>query len=371
MALCVGATDSASALHHVLLERDGKQIQVDGRLVVTAEDGGLLLLAADGVLWSVLPDELLQQKSDAVPFRAMTADQVAQDVLAELPEGFDVHKTAHYVICYNTSRAYAQWCGALFERLYRAFTNYWSRKGFDLVEPQFPLVAVVFADRKSYAKFSDPELGDLAESVVGYYSLRTNRMTMYDLTGLESLSRFRNRRGTAAQINRILARPEAIRTVSTIVHEATHQIAFNCGLHERYSDCPLWFSEGIAVFFEAPDLSSAKGWRGIGTVNGPRLARFQEYLRRRPANSLRTLIRDDRRFRDPDQSLDAYAEAWALTYYLIQKRSKEYIAYLRMLSQKKPFFHNSPATRLKEFQQAFGDLEQLEADFLRSVADIR
>ena len=63
-----------------------------------------------------------------------------------------------------------------------------------------------------------------------------------------------------------------------------------------------------------------KGWRGIGAVNEPRLERFQQYLSARPADSLETLIRDDRRFRDARQNIDAYAEAWALTYFLINKR---------------------------------------------------
>jgi len=54
---------------------------------------------------------------------------------------------------------------------------------------------------------------------------------------------------TGAQIKQILAQPDALQTVSTIVHEATHQIAFNCGLHTRLSDCPVWFSEGIAMYF--------------------------------------------------------------------------------------------------------------------------
>ena len=162
-------------------------------------------------------------------------------------------------------------------------------------------------------------------------------MTMYDLTGVESQGRGPGRNRTAAQINQILAQPDALRTVATIVHEATHQIAFNCGLHTRLSDCPLWFSEGIAEYFETPDLRSAKGWSGIGKdVNQPRLEQFQQYLAARPANSLETLLRDDTRFRDPKQSLDAYAEAWALTYFLIRQHPKEYVAYLAMLSKKKP-----------------------------------
>ena len=120
-------------------------------------------------------------------------------------------------------------------------------------------MAVVFADKQSYLDFTRPELGNAGETIIGYYALLSNRMTMYDLTGVESQGRGGPDK-TAAQINQVLARPEALRTVATIVHEATHQIAFNCGLHTRLSDCPRWFSEGIAEYFETPDLHSAKGW---------------------------------------------------------------------------------------------------------------
>ena len=189
---------------------------------------------------------------------------------------------------------------------------------------------------------------------------------MYDLTGLESQGH--GRMSKAAEINQILAQPEALRTVSTIVHEATHQIAFNCGLHTRLSDCPRWFSEGIAMYFETPDLRSAKGWGGIGNVNGPRLEQFQTYMAARPANSFETLIRDDKRFTDAKRSLDAYAEAWALTYFLINKHPKEYVSYLRTLSAKKPLVQDNPERRLDEFRQAFGELPRLNTEFLRYMA---
>ena len=45
LVLCLGGAGSAAALDHVTLRRDGKQIHVDGRLLVTAQDGGLLLAA--------------------------------------------------------------------------------------------------------------------------------------------------------------------------------------------------------------------------------------------------------------------------------------------------------------------------------------
>ena len=369
--LCIGWADSAAAVDHVVLRRDGKQIHVDGRLVLTAQDGGLLVMARDGVLWAVPPEEQVKHTSDELPFKPLSREEMSRRLLDELPRRFAVHETAHYLICYNTSRAYAQWCGSLFERLYMAFTNYWSRKGFKLSEPEFPLVAIVFADQRSYTRFSKAELGDAAPSIIGYFSLRTNRMMMYDLTGMEALSRFGHPRGTAAQINRILARPEALRTVSTIVHEATHQIAFNCGLHNRYSDCPVWFSEGIALYFETPDLRSSKGWRGIGAVNRGRLARFQFYLRNRGADSLQTLLADDKRFHDTKLGLDAYAEAWALAYYLIRNHPRQYVDYLKMLSKKQPLVTVGAQTRLKEFEQFFGDLEQLDTRFVRAMSRMR
>lgn len=353
------------------MRREGRETVVTGRLLVTAEDGGLLLESPDGVLWAVQPQEIVEHKTDDAPFRALTTDELARQMLAGLPSGFEVYTTSHYLICYNTSREYAVWCGALFERLYRAFTNYWSRKGFELHEPEFPLVAVVFGDRDAYVRYSQDELGAAAGSIVGYYSLRSNRVTMYDLTGVDSLRVPGERRTTAAQINKLLARPEAEQTVATIIHEATHQIAFNSGLQTRFADIPLWVSEGLAVYFETPDLQSAKGWSTIGSVNRSRLARFREYLPNRSSNSLRTLLADDKRIRDPRLALDAYAEAWALNYYLMRQHPKEYVDYLKVLSAKQQLLWDDPDARLTEFQKAFGDIDKLDADFVRQMLKVR
>ena len=372
VVLCCLAPASASALDRVVLKHDGREVRVSGKLLVTAADGGLLILAPDSTLWTVPPEELVTHSTDEEPFRPLAGDALADRLLKELPPGFEVYTTQHYFICHNTSRAYAQWCGALFEQLYRGFTNYWSRQGFELEKPQFPLVAVVFADRESYVKHATGELGKAAESIIGYYNLTTNRMTMYDLTGVQSLRRPGDKRGSLAQINLMLARPESERTVATVIHEATHQIAYNCGLQTRLADIPLWVSEGIAVYFETPDLNSAKGWGNLGAVNPTRLAAFREYTPRRPADSLRTLVADDTRFRDTRRAPEAYAEAWALNYYLLHHHPKQYVAYLQMLSQKKQLLWDDPATRLKEFQDAFGDnLGRLDADFLRQMQKVR
>ena len=350
-------------MEQVTLRRDGRTLEATGKVLLTAQDGGLLLLATDGQLWLIPPEEQIKHATDDAPFTPLTREELSKRILAELPPGFRVLDITHYLIFYDTSPVYARWCGSLFERLYGAFTNFWSRRGFELVEPEFPLVAIIFADKQSYQKYSSAELGEAVDAVIGYFGLTTNRMTMYDLTGLQPQGRKYG--NTTAQINRILAQPGALRTVSTIIHEATHQIAFNCGLHTRLSDCPRWFSEGIAMYFEMPDLGSSKGWQAIGNVNQPRLQQFYKYLNTRPADSLETLIRDDRRFTDPKQALNAYAEAWALSYFLLKQHPKEYIAYLRTLSSKKPLVQDTPEQRLDAFRQAFGDPAQLDAEFLR------
>jgi hypothetical protein len=366
--LCVPG--SLCALEHVTLRHEGRERTVSGQVVVTAEDGGLLLLTNDGTLWAIEPDKLVARKQDDEAFRPLARNELSKQLLGELPAGFEIYSTHHFLICYNTSREYAAWCGSLFERLYKGFTNSWTRKGLKLHEPEFPLVAIVFNARDSYTKYAQAELGQAAPSIVGYYSLRSNRVTMYDLTGIESLRSAGDRRGSSAQINLILSRPEAEQVVATIIHEATHQIAFNSGLQTRFADIPLWVSEGIAVYFESPDLQSAKGWRNVGAVNTSRLERFREYLGQRPAGSLKTLICDDKRIRDTRTALDAYAEAWALNYFLIHHRSKQYVAYLQMLSEKKQFLWDDPQTRLTEFQAAFGDLGQLDADLLKQMQKV-
>ena len=193
---------------------------------------------------------------------------------------------------------------------------------------------------------------------------------MYDLTGMESL-RGENRRGSMREINQMLSQRAAVPLVSTIVHEATHQIAFNCGLQTRLSDVPLWLCEGMAVYFEAPDLTSSRGWHGIGRVNYPRLATFRRNLPNWPATRSSHSSPTTGGFRNPATAVAAYADAWALNYYLIKYRSKDYAGYLKMLAEKRPLMEDDPDTRLAEFKQHFGDLRTLERDFLKQMSRVQ
>lgn len=362
---------AAGAMEHVVVKRDGQTHHVTGRLITDAQDGGLLILAQDGVLWAIQPDEIAEHRRDDEPFTGLDRATLARQMMADLPDGFEVHTTAHYTVLHNTSKVYAQWYAGLVERLHRGFTNFWERRRMPIHEPEVPLIAIVFKDRESYTEYSRRDLGDAAGSIVGYYSLATNRVITFNLTGIDS--RYRNRRLTSgAQINQMLSSPEGARTVATIVHEATHQLAFNCGLHHRWGDVPMWVSEGIAVYFETPDLSSSKGWRSIGAINRGRLMQFRQYLPRRPADSLPTLIADNSRFRTADSALDAYAETWALNYYLLGSRSEQYVEYLQKLANKPALSKDTPEDRVQLFRSCFGaDLKGLDEAFVRQAMRLR
>lgn len=366
--LALGCATLAVGAERVAFTRDGETMRVEGKVIVEAQDGGLLLMDRQGRLWDIQRAQVTHREEDGDEFQPLTQEQLGAELLAEMPAGFRVHTTAHYSICYNTSPAYAHWCGALFERLYRGFGTYWSERGLPAKDPEQPLVALIFDTRQSYSAYAQHELGESTPATMGYYSLRTNRVSMFDLTGVDELRAEGSRRGSAQHINRILSQPAAERTVATIIHEATHQLVFNRGLQMRYADIPVWQSEGLAIYFETPDLGASKGWRRIGSVNEVRRRDFLEYMKARPGDSLTTLLQDDSRFRSTKTAPHAYAEAWALSYFLIKRYPRQYASYLQTLAAKKPLSQDSPTTRLDEFKAAFGaDLSKLDEEFLRSV----
>lgn len=368
VALGLWTASEADAVDHVTIKRNGREQVVSGKIEVAAVDGGVLLLAADGELWAIQPEEVVSKKSDETPFASLTREQMNKLLLEQHP-GFKLHSTAHYTICYNTSPGYAQWVGGLYERLYDAFYNFWNKRGLELREPELPLVAVVFDTRDNYALFAREELGEAVTGIIGYYSLRSNQVIMYDLTGIEGLGV--KGKSNGARINAILSQPTAERNVATIVHEATHQLVFNSGMQARYADIPFWVSEGLAVYFETPDLDSAKGWKKIGGINRYNLLQFRKWLKERPDNTLDSLLIDDKRFRNTQTAAAAYGEAWAFNYFLLRTRSDEYATYLKKLKELEAIVALEPQQRITMFKAAFGDdLKKLDAEFLKYMRNV-
>ncbi|MEO1998990.1 MAG: DUF1570 domain-containing protein [Planctomycetaceae bacterium] len=329
-----------------------------GTIVVEAQDGGLVLLLRDGQLLNLTPKRIQSRKPLVEPFQPLSTAELSQRLASEFGAGFQVVTTQHYVLCTNAGPHYARWCGALLERLLKSLNTHWRAARLKLHKPQFPLTAIIFSNAQQFANHAAKDIGPGSAGVRGYYSIPSNRIVLYDLT-----ERSGQRAQSAAEIVRSVSR--APFNVATVVHEATHQIAFNNGLHVRFADNPLWLTEGMAMYFETPDLKNRTGWRTVGKINPFRIGLFRKFAsqRRGPA-SLSSLLRTDERFTQAESAGDAYAEAWALNYFLIKSRRKQYEQYLRLMQSKQPLDFGEPSQRLTEFQTIFGDLETLDKQFV-------
>jgi hypothetical protein len=331
---------------------------IDGKIEVEALDGSVLFQDMLGHLLILRKDEILAREPRDQPME-LNAAALSARLTEELPDGFRLHQTRHYTFCYWTDREYVQWVATLYERLHSGFNNYWKNRGFDPQPAKRPLIVLVFANRAQFERFARTDMKAEPTGIIGYYHVLNNWVVMYDLM---ADGQFGNRdRG----LSQALSHPNAVPMVATIVHEATHQLMYNNGMQQRLADIPLWVSEGLAVYFEAPDLTSKQGWKGIGKVNLLRVQRAKQYLRQRPADSLSTLMRDDKRFRDGTTTLDAYAEAWALNYFLLKKYGKQYQSYLQELSKKTPLVSNTGDERIALFEEKIGkSLAELDREFV-------
>lgn len=358
--------DDAAVRFQIVDERDQSERSVTGRVLITAADGGVLVEDEAGTYWNITPDRLQEREDLDRPFSPLERAALGEALRQELGDEFQVVATQHYVLFSDADPEFTDWTGRLFERLLRAFLREWRASDLELQEPSSPLAAVIFGSQQDYAEFATRDAGPQFAGTPGYYSLRTNRIVLYELAAaVPANAGFRetdiNRRAAAAPGN-----------VSTIVHEATHQIAFNCGLHTRYADNPLWVTEGLAMYCETPDLNTGSGWTTIGRLNSTRLRDFRTFTdQRRASGSLTRLLQDDVLFRDPEQAADAYAQSWALTWFLIRTRRADYVAYLQQLSDKPRLHWNSTDERIAEFESVFGDLPELDAEFQRYMSRIR
>lgn len=361
-----GACAAAPAPRRVAVEVAGPEgtRTLEGRVVVQAADGGMLLELDDQRLEIVRPGSVRSRRELAEPGPLADPKALGRRIVGELPEGFSFLVTEHYVVCHDTPRPYAEWCAALFERLHAAFLAHWKKAGMAIEPPGEPLVVVIFADRERYETFAAADLGAVKGRVGGYYDMRSNRVTTFDLTRSESLARLPPTSATRAGLQ-ILARPEAAGLVSTLIHEASHQMAFNSGLHRRLAPVPLWVAEGMATYCE-------RGWKEIGEINKPL---FDRFLSGQGDGDFDEIVTDDAAFRDVDRMPMAYARAWALTAFLARSRPDRYAAYMAGLAAKRPLSPDGPEQRRRDFVAAFGveprALEDEAAEYLARWATQR
>jgi len=145
------------------------------------------------------------------------------------------------------------------------------------------------------------------------------------------------------------------RTARTAYHELVHEMIANGGWSP-----PLWLNEGIAEFFGSIETSRKEIRFGQPLIEHVRI------LRRRRPISLQKLFETtqvSQQYLAPGHSSLFYAQSWAFTYYLMQRRSangNEIYTLLEKLNAGVP-----TATAL---QEVFGiPLSQMEREFQMNI----
>jgi len=352
----VSTHETVFALDYVTFRENGKKVTRDGRIISRDTGGNFVLEERDGFWRLVQPKDVIEQWSDEIQFEPYTQKELKKRLQAEFPKEFRIVETKRYMIVSDTTIAYATWCGNLLEQLDTAFLEHWRAKGFELSEPEFPLVAVIFADYGNFVRCTQNEVGPSITQISAFYNQHSNRIVFYDLTGQENYGGIRG--SINQRIREIMSRSESANAVSTFVHEATHQISFNCGMFQRNAACPRWVSEGIATLYETPDFNSVKAWSSDIKVNRKRLDRFYLYFNERaPHEPMKKLVLSDEpfQFSNGDTTLDSYATCWTMMHYFNANHGDKLVEYLKILSQKKPHVPYDEEARLREFESVFGD----------------
>ncbi|HVX84628.1 MAG TPA: DUF1570 domain-containing protein [Phycisphaerae bacterium] len=352
--------------------------------------------------------KILQQIDNAVqlPLEPKTEDALKAEFKKRYGRDFKTRNSRHFVICYDTSDAFAAQRGGALEKSYDAFMAYFT---MNKLRPQFldhRLVVILFQNRSDYLEYAKKTEGADLQWAAGYYSQRTNRSAFYDeSTGTEAeevahdLGKYRAQlQQLNAQIDAANARNNRSRALQLTLqrnnladalgrvdnkvgntlgmynstkttHEAAHQLAFNTGIQKRLVDYPLWFSEGLACCFEAEDHS---GHRGPAVLNPGRVEEVHELMAANKLMPLDKFIVNPRPVSMSDDDLEViYAEGWALFHYLYRTNRNGMEKFLAAYNNEKPLLEIPITEQRKLFTDSFGsDLDTLDTQFktyLRSL----
>jgi hypothetical protein len=331
------------------------QAEIDGRSVegtpLTWSKEHLLLLGRDGKLWDFVPPKSSQFRKKSSSFSSYSAAEIRAALERELAGKLEITGTGHYLVAHPRGQG-AKWAER-FEDLYRSSIHYFMQRGVKVHEPQFPLVAIVWGTRDDFAHFASVSGTPVSPGVLGFYSPGSNRITLYDQS--PGVSNSRTWRENEA----------------TIIHEATHQVAFNTGVHNRFAKTPLWLAEGLGTMFEAHGVWDWRNYPQLSDrVNHGRLAQFRQWLKiGRPAGALVGLLSSDRNFQTNPGA--AYAESWAWAFFLTENYPQKFSQYVQRIAARPDFEEYPLARRVTDFTAVFGsDLRLLEAHFLKFIASL-
>jgi hypothetical protein len=316
-----------------------------------------------------------------------------------LPPHFLDYETKRFVVI---SDAEPRWTRSQAERLERGhhqFHRFARRFGLRPLPLRHKLVCVLFKRREDYQQFAQKHDGVSDPQIAGYYSPRNDRVVFYDVESNPHLAEARatlseiraeiqqmERQASQAMQIGEFRQAEAIRksvtdyqrhyelqrsrveqfavgsASATTLHEAVHQLLFHTWVQSPHIEYPLWICEGLATTFETETPNQSFG----PDVEYPaRRRQFQQTLDEGRIVPLRQLVSMTRMPDTGEESVQAiYHESYALVTWMQRYRRaglRDYLLAMRTEPRGRP----DSQRHLELFEQAFGDIEQLERAWLR------
>lgn len=307
---------------------------------------GLVMTRRNGRIAILEPQEIHSIKKVDDRFYPKSFEQMRAKLQKEFGSKYVVSATKHFLVVHPPGE-YQKWA-LPFEQLYIRFAAYFKTRGLTIREPEFPMVAIVLRSRNEFVQMANQR--NMPSNVVGYYAFHSNRLIAY-----QRKTPWRNSEHNWAD------------TMSTIIHEATHQTAANTGIHSRIGVNPRWVSEGLATMFEAKGVNNYFKYPEFRTrINWGRLRELRElYEAGEVEGTVKQLVTSDALFEH--DSKRAYAVSWALSLYLAERNPRRYVQYLGLLQQDELANSLTPSSRMKYFHQSFGEPEAIESDLRRFV----
>ena len=324
-------------------EDDGNKVTIEARLVGEGQ-GVMALERTDGRIEAVPLDQILKREPGPDP-EPLSGDAVLERLAERFGrEKFRGHADAPYAIGlvlaeplpkqYEPKAATFLKKGATFMKtVEKVFIGFIDDMKIDIVKPRYPLVLLIFETDDDFMKYTEVETGGRglsAGNILGFYSPLSNHLSI---------------------------RMSECHTFETPLHEAIHQQVHNRGVLQRLAPAPAWFNEGIATGFEG---------NGDKINGGPLkvITRYSKAAARAKNVDWDDVVADDKAFRGDVLAGEAYAHAWSIHWFLATKYRKQYVNYLEVLSQKKPLAKDDAATRLSDFETAFGKrVGKLQSEF--------
>lgn len=394
--LILAATSQAGA---PLVQLTTPQRTYEGRILV-GDDVRCWLAESDGQVHQLLLGTVNSFKRLPGEFRPDTPAQLREKLRSEFSGKWEFELVGNQVVCAGQKRAKP--FAAILDSTSRAFAGYVSRRSFPVQKAEFPQATIVFPSFELFRTYAESEGVNATPILRGYYNPGTNRVVLYEGTPVTGQAETASHRTTlltrldrSSRPGRIAAltpfdpppssptslfhvkhswldrREEMVGTPSdagpiasfgavagaslkdTLVHETIHQLAFNAGLHSRLGSEPRWVVEGFAMLLEAEStLRDDRGGGAGDRVDVERYTTFQNARPSRPKTMLRDIVTGDGVFLT--NPLNAYAEAWATTFFLSETRSSQYADYLKRLSKRNRLDDYPADARQRDFEQSFG-----------------